>query len=97
MRALTTLPPLLLDAREDDSLWASNGACWQAISDRVMGGVSEVQLEPSRIDGRRCLCLGGQVSLDYNGGFIQASLDLNPFSLLDARDYAGIENRGVRE
>ncbi len=91
MRTSTTSSPLLLDAREGDSLWASNGACWQAISDRVMGGVSDGQLEPARIEGRPCLCLGGQVRLDHNGGFIQASLDLNPFSLLDARDYAGIE------
>ena len=91
MRTKATATPLLLDAREGDSLWASNGACWQAISDRVMGGVSDCELEPALIDGHPCLCLGGQVSLEYNGGFIQASLDLNPFSLLDARDYAGIE------
>ena len=43
------------------------------------------------LTGRPCLRLSGEVSLENNGGFVQASLDLSPAGTLDARDYRGIE------
>lgn len=83
--------PLIIDDRSSGNLNASNGACWRAIADTVMGGVSAAQLTMREMDGRHCLCLTGQVSLENNGGFVQASLDLNNNGLLDATAYAGVE------
>ena len=83
--------PMILDDRSSGSLCANNGACWQAITDTVMGGVSDGRLKPALIEGRPCLRLSGEVSLLNNGGFVQASLDLDAAGQLDARGYAGIE------
>jgi len=83
--------PLILDDRCSESLLATNGAGWKAITDTVMGGVSSGELMPTMMEGRNCLRLTGQVKLENNGGFVQASLDLSEMGLLDASDYAGIE------
>lgn len=83
--------PMILDDRGSGSLCANNGACWQAITDTVMGGVSDGRLKPALIEGRSCLRLTGEISLLNNGGFVQASLDLDAVGLLDAHGYAGIE------
>lgn len=82
---------LIIDDRASGTLLATNGASWRALTDTVMGGISSGQLMPAEIEGRSCLRLTGQVSLENNGGFVQASLDLNGSGLLDAHDYAGIE------
>lgn len=82
---------MILDDRGSGSLCANNGACWQAITDMVMGGVSVGRLKPTLIESRSCLRLAGEVSLLNNGGFMQASLDLDADGLLDASRYAGIE------
>jgi len=66
------------------------GTPWRLVTDRVMGGISTGRLSFEEIQGRRCLCLSGDVSLDNNGGFIQVSLDLAPEGLLDAREFQGI-------
>jgi hypothetical protein len=89
--AMAADAPLILDDRGSGTLLATNGARWRAISDTVMGGVSEGGLQAARIKGRPCLRLAGRVSLENNGGFVQASLDLDRAGLLDARGYAGIE------
>ncbi len=83
--------PLLLDDRSSANLCANNASCWRLVTDGVMGGVSDGRLLPTQIDGRPCLRLTGQVSTLNNGGFIQASLDLDAAGLLDARTYRGIE------
>jgi hypothetical protein len=87
--------PLILDDRSSGTLCAtskaSHGACWQAITDTVMGGVSDGRIAAALVEGRPCLHLTGRVSLENNGGFVQASLDLDKSGLLDARGYAGIE------
>jgi hypothetical protein len=82
---------LILDDRSSGSLCANNAACWQAITDTVMGGLSDGRLKPAQVEGRPCLRLSGEVSLLNNGGFVQASLDLDAAGLLDARGYGGIE------
>ena len=82
---------LLIDDRNSNSLLASNGMHWRVVSDTVMGGASSGSLIPTETEGRRCLRLTGNVSLENNGGFVQASLDLSSAGLLDASDYSGIE------
>jgi len=84
-------PPLIIDDRTSDNLHASNGARWSAVTDTVMGGKSTGDLLPTVIEGRSCLHLRGSVSLENNGGFVQASLDLSDGGLLDASAYNGIE------
>ncbi len=67
---------------------------WQSFSDRVMGGVSNVTSGIEVIDGRRCLRLRGEVSLENNGGFVQVALPLGPDgSSFDAGEYQGIRLR----
>ena len=88
---MAAAPPLILDDRSSGTLCASNGTCWQAITDTVMGGVSDGRIAAALVEGRPCLRLTGRVSLENNGGFVQASLDLDKSGLLDARGYAGIE------
>lgn len=82
---------LIIDDRNSNTLLASNGMVWRAVSDTVMGGVSSGNLTPTETEGRYCLRLTGEVSLENNGGFVQASLDLNGSGLLDASGYSGIE------
>ena len=83
--------PLILDDRSSKTLLANNGCHWRAISDAVMGGTSSVQLVPTEVCGRTCLRLTGEVSLENNGGFVQASLDLSDNGLLEAAKFSGIE------
>lgn len=82
---------LILDDRSSGTFSATNGADWRAITDTVMGGESTGQLLTAVIERRNCLRLTGDVSLQNNGGFVQASLDLSVSGLLDAGGYSGIE------
>ncbi len=81
---------LLVDefSREDGR--SSLGTSWRFVSDGVMGGVSRGRLSRERLDGRSCLRLTGRVSLENNGGFLQAALPLDPDGSLDASGYRGI-------
>lgn len=82
---------MIIDDRGSNTLAATNGVRWRVISDTVMGGVSSGSLVPTVVEGRDCLRMTGEVSLENNGGFVQASLDLSAAGLLDAGEYAGIE------
>jgi hypothetical protein len=56
-----------------------------------MGGISEPVLSREVIDGRACLRLRGEVRLENNGGFIQASLDLSAYGdTVDVSACAGL-------
>lgn len=71
---------------------AANGARWELLSDRVMGGVSSGALRREVVRGRAALRLQGNVSLENNGGFIQMALDLSPDGRsIDGRGFTGIE------
>jgi hypothetical protein len=83
--------PLIIDDRSSGNLLASNGERWRVITDQVMGGRSSAQLTPAIINGKRCITLTGNVSLENNGGFVQAGLDLTSSGTLDASRYSGIE------
>ena len=47
-------------------------ANWSAISDQVMGGISEVNFYEMEEDGQKFYRLEGNVSTENNGGFIQS-------------------------
>lgn len=68
------------------------GTSWRGVSDQVMGGVSVATVTRTTVDGCSCLRLSGDVSLENSGGFIQATLDLQPSGApLDASSYTGIK------
>jgi hypothetical protein len=71
---------------------ASNGAAWELIADRVMGGVSRGTMRREVVLGREAIRMQGDVRLENNGGFIQIALDLAPDGAsIDARGWSGIE------
>ncbi len=67
------------------------GGNWQFVADTVMGGVSIGRIERSEISGKKALRLTGRVSLENNGGFVQAALPLADLGkTLDAGAFEGI-------
>ncbi len=68
------------------------GTTWQGFTDRVMGGISDMQ-SGIRSDGTDFyLRMSGQVSLENNGGFIQVRLMLHPDQIpVDLSRYNGLE------
>ena len=83
--------PLIIDDFKRDDLVAALGTSWRGVSDQVMGGISEAGLQRALVDGRPALRLTGDVRLEHNGGFIQASLNLaKEGEVFDASGYAGI-------
>lgn len=82
---------MLIDDFSNPALTSVLGTSWRGVSDQVMGGISQASVSLETIDDRRCLRLSGDVRLENNGGFIQASLELAPAgTLLDASSYAGV-------
>ena len=61
-------------------------ANWSAISDQVMGGISEVNFYEIEEDGKKFYRLEGNVSTENNGGFIQSRVGL----YLNSNDFEGI-------
>ena len=82
---------MLIDDVAGPDLISRLGTPWRGVSDRVMDGISEADVVRTRVDGRACLRLTGEVRLENDGGFIQASLDLAPDGgSLDASAYTGL-------
>lgn len=82
--------PLLIDDFEDSDATSALQTRWSFISDRVMGGVSEGTARIVSVDGRKALLLAGTVSLENNGGFIQAATALSQRSWFDASRNNGV-------
>jgi len=85
---------MLIDdfSREDGS--SALGTRWDSFTDRVMGGVSDMQVEYRESDGQRVLHMAGQVRLENRGGFIQVRLPLDPAGgSIDASAWDGISVR----
>ena len=81
---------LIDDCRHEGGVSAL-GSVWRAVSDRVMGGISQPALSPQHVAGKRCLRLSGAVQLENNGGFIQMALDLDPAgAAIDVSEFAGV-------
>jgi len=71
---------------------ASNGAAWELVADRVMGGVSNGTMRREIVEGREAIRMQGDVSIENNGGFLQIALDIAlDGSSIDASQWAGIE------
>ncbi len=82
---------MLLDDFSSSELASNLGTRWRAVSDAVMGGISQAAMRYDRLDGRRCLRLTGEVRLENNGGFIQMALDLaDSGRYFDASDFKGL-------
>lgn len=83
---------MLIDDFSNPDGKANLGTSWRGVSDQVMGGVSVAAVTRTTKGGQSCLRLSGDVSLENNGGFIQASLDLQPTGApFDASSYTGIK------
>ena len=79
---------MLIDNFTNNDQVSNLGTRWRGVSDQVMGGISEAAVTRDLIDGQPCLRLTGNVRLENNGGFIQASLDLAPLDkFVDASAY----------
>jgi hypothetical protein len=93
--AMTALPAsasMIIDDRASGDARSTLGTSWRVVTDNVMGGLSSAGLAFTRLADRPCLRLTGTVSLENNGGFVQASLDLAADGgSFDASPYAGIE------
>jgi len=82
---------MIIDDFSTNDFISSLGTRWRGVSDQVMGGVSVASISMDHIQGQSCLRLQGDVRLENNGGFIQASLDLSdPGGVFDASDYRGL-------
>lgn len=82
---------MLIDNFSGPDLVSTLGTAWRGVSDKVMGGVSEASVRPDSLDGRSCLRLTGAVSLENNGGFVQAALNLGADDKsVDASPFLGI-------
>jgi hypothetical protein len=80
----------IVDDRSSGTLAATNGGQWQVVTDRVMGGRSDGDLQVDDYLGRGCLRLSGTVSTANNGGFLQAVLRLAGGRRFDASAYSGL-------
>jgi len=81
----------IIDNRIRGDACANNGQPWRAVTDTVMGGISKADLRVTTVSENPCLRLCGEVHLENNGGFVQASLDLGTHGSLDASSFDGIE------
>ncbi len=83
---------LIIDDLTNPHPTAHLGTSWRFAADTVMGGVSKGTISREQVSGQAALRLQGDVSLENNGGFIQAALPLvNDGGTFDASAYAGIE------
>ena len=82
---------MLIDDFSKKNFISALGTSWVGVTDKVMGGISEVTIETTTINQRRCLHLTGNVRVENNGGFVQAALNLSKDNkLFDASLFSGI-------
>jgi hypothetical protein len=81
----------LIDDFRDPEGRSRLGTRWRLVTDRVMGGVSTARMTLDTQDGRRVLCVEGDIRLEQNGGFVQVNLDLTRAGApLDAGRFTGV-------
>jgi hypothetical protein len=70
---------------------SSLGTKWMMFTDQVMGGISKGGYTFETVDGKKCIRLQGDVSLENNGGFVQVALPLEiDGKAIDASLYKGV-------
>ena len=85
-------PSKIIDDLDQPAPKASNGASWELIADRVMGGVSQGTMHREVVEGKTAIRMQGEVSLENNGGFLQIALNLSAQgNSIDASNLQGIE------
>lgn len=85
-------PTRIIDDLNQPAPQASNGASWELIADRVMGGVSQGTMHREVVEGKTAIRMQGEVSLENNGGFLQIALNLSAHgNTIDASNLQGIE------
>lgn len=85
-------PMIVIDDLTQPHPLAANGMSWRFVADTVMGGISSGAIGRAEVYGKTALTLRGKVSLENNGGFIQAALPLaNAGKPFDASKASGIE------
>ena len=83
---------LVMDDFQDDTTRNVFGASWRGFTDRVMGGVSDGELQMGAIEGRLCARLTGRVTRENGGGFVQMAMYFEGGrAAIDASAYKGIE------
>ena len=83
---------LVLSSFVDGANFVVPGGGWRGFSDRVMGGISNAQLASTRVAGKDCIRLTGNVTRENNGGFIQMALYFGRnYAEFDASGSKGIE------
>lgn len=83
---------LVLTRFDDGELRVYDGMGWRGFSDRVMGGISNAELNKDEIASKECLRLTGNVTRESNGGFIQMALYLDGSGNgFDGSSYSGLE------
>jgi hypothetical protein len=83
---------MIIDDFFRTDLVSATGTRWRAVTDKVMGGVSNASLEYRVVEGRSHLHMAGDVRLENNGGFVQAALDLAlNGGTLDASEFIGVK------
>lgn len=82
---------LLIDDFSSDK--SNLGTSWEGFTDRVMGGISDMQVRKASEEGRPFLRMSGKVSLKNNGGFIQVRL---PLREPGKSSYDGSKHTGLR-
>lgn len=89
---------LLLDDFQATDGRSAYGTSWQGFTDRVMGGLSDIQAGYIDTDRGPAIRMQGAVRLDNNGGFVQLRLPLvSDREPLDASGMVGfvVEARGA--
>ncbi len=89
--AMAGQPRLWIDRLETPGT-SRLGTNWAAVTDGVMGGVSQMRMSVETLDGVRCYRMLGRVSTENRGGFIQMALPLTA----NRSDLDGSAYRGVR-
>ena len=74
-------------------IWPANpNQYWRLVTDAVMGGVSRGSIAKETLEGCEAIRMRGDVSTEYNGGFVQIALDLAPETgSFDAGGFTGLE------
>ena len=84
---------MIIDNFLNAKLISLAGTHWSCVTDQVMGGLSEASITHEWIDNRAAMRLRGEVTLENNGGFIQAAVNLAIDSpgFVDVRKYEGVK------